>query len=167
MMKMSFGLLLLLLFLSCCGSIMVAVDKKGEDIDAFEYHSPFSYDVLISDFNETDLFGRVANALECPHLKVSHKLATYPLFGKIMGQQMRQFICLPVQLKQKGSKLFNVAFLVDSGAFHVYMSNTSFITLGHDKFNLPNPSSLAYVNGMEIEVFLSHSHFENINVIGK
>ena len=136
------------------------------DVDTFEYTRPESYDVTISDFKESDLFGRVSTALECPHLQpATIRLKKLPIYGVILGMQLRQFLCLPVKVAKR-RKPINVAFLVDSGAFYVFVSNTTLIALGFTE-NMPN-STTGTVNGVTREMFLSSptGHFSDLNVLG-
>lgn len=142
------------------------VMNSPADVDTFEYTKPEMYDVMILDFKEVDLFGRVATALDCPHLQpAAIRFKTLPIYGVILGMQLRQFVCLPVKVAKRKQPI-NVAFLVDPGAFHVFVSNTTLIALGFTE-NMPNWTT-GTVNGVIREMFLSSptGHFSGLNVIG-
>lgn len=159
------------MFIIACGAALFPVNSifmvnSPANVDTFEYTRPESYDVVISYFKVVDLFGRVSTALECPHLQpATIKLKRLPIYGAILGMQLRQFICLPVKVATC-RKPINVAFLVDSGAFHVFLSNTTLIALGFTEI-MPN-STIGTVNGVIREMFLSSptGHFSDLNILG-
>lgn len=146
-------------------TLSIVIESPPDSVrDLQHFQRPQDYDVVITDFKETDLFGgELSRLLACDHLKEVNETLSFPVKGKIFGSQMRLWVCLPVQLFDD-NKPKQVIFLVDTGATGVYLSQTTMNAVGQYEMVFAEGK----LNGLDAE-FLKNkndSHFYELNLLG-
>lgn len=124
--------------------------------------SPRAWDVVITDIHEPDLeiyneFGMVRGQ------PIQHERSfSTPATGVFFGASNRLMLPLTVA----NSKVtINVVFLVDTGAPATYLRSQTLTALGYTE---STPSSAPVrINGLANRVYVSHTHFHNVDVLGQ
>ena len=133
--------------------------KTGVPMEpTFPIVSTSEYDVLITDIGEHD-YPRIAVALGVTNLEITSEKSTFPLQGILYG--VRIFFPLVVTTRRTS---VTVIFLFDTGAPTTFLRRDTFEALGFKEF-IPGQANVD-IAGTTCRVELSHSHFENVNLLG-
>ena len=131
------------------------------DIHSSRCIPPESFDILISDINESDIM-LIGNELEYSNLSESVADADFPVTGTFYGDNLRIFVPLTVRKK---NKCVWVLFLLDTGSPHTFLMPDTYDLLGFQG-SIPNVTQVS-INGISLAVSPSHGHFHNINLLGQ
>lgn len=119
------------------------------------------YDVLITDITETD-YESLAVEMGVCRLSTSDTEGSFPVSGVLYGYNLRTF--LPLVVSKRRSKL-NVLFFVDTGSPSTFLRPDTVTALG---FVEAIPAEIIVsINGVNLTVSVSHSHFYNIDLLGQ
>ena len=133
--------------------------KTGVPMEpTFPIVSTSEYDVLITDIGEHD-YPRIAAALGVTNLEITSEKSTFQLQGILYG--VRIFFPLVVTTRRTS---VTVIFLFDTGAPTTFLRRDTFEALGFKEF-IPGQANVD-IAGTTCRVELSHSHFENVNLLG-
>lgn len=126
------------------------------------YMPPSSYDVILTDMKEEDLFG-MSTLLGFTYLSNAPHSRDWPVQGKVWGHQNRCMLSLPVSAH--GTSV-HVHFIVDTGAPFVYLAEAVLEALGIKEGELP--STLVDINGVRSRADIppAKSHFRGLNILG-
>lgn len=125
---------------------------------------PKAVDVLITDISEEDLLA-IAGNFKIERLKPPppNFLITYPIKGRLFGWNNRIFF--PMVIK-KGEKKIALPMLYDTGSQYTFLRDDTLRALGI-KGDIPMGAQVQINEFPNIRIFLSHSHFHNVDVLGQ
>jgi hypothetical protein len=129
---------------------------------------PSSADLMLSDLTEQLLAADIASLLDVTHLAPARaedvawpvRAVLYGVFSRVMVSLV---VCAPPRAGRAAAAL-HVVFLVDTGRPYTFVSQSTFKALRYTDA-LPRSTSLR-VQGVDMTVQPSHSHFADVNVIG-
>lgn len=126
--------------------------------------TPKAVDVLITDISEEDLLA-IAGNFKIERLKPPppNFLITYPIKGRLFGWNNRVFF--PMVIK-KGEKKIALPMLYDTGSQYTFLRDDTLRALGI-KGDIPMGAQVQINEFPNIRIFLSHSHFRNVDVFGQ
>jgi len=122
---------------------------------------PDENDILLTDVTESQ-FHSVEIELNVQNGTETNKTHKYPVQGVIMGSYGRMWIPLIVC---KRNKSFHTIFLYNTGSPYTHLSKFILEKIGYTD-NIPE-SIVVNINGVNLTVYLSKNHFENINLLGQ
>ena len=123
---------------------------------------PENYEVLITDVQDHDLRS-IGDHLGVHRLSVAEKKhATLPVHGIMRGISVHMFVPLVVSFRDT---CVNVLFLIDTGSPNTYIRTDTLERLGF-KDHIPCDLNVE-IQGTTLTVYLSHSHFANVDLLGQ
>ena len=125
--------------------------------------NPFDYDVLISDVRDTD-YEAIGNEVGYKRYAIFSDSDTPPqtINGVMWGPSLRAFI--PLVVSKRGVSV-TVLFLFDTGSPSTYLCEDTLSKIGFTE-NIPR-STKVDLHGTTMDVYKSHGHFANIDLLGQ
>lgn len=122
---------------------------------------PDDNDILLTDVTET-LFHSIEMDLGIKNGTRTTQHPEYPIVGMITGSYYRMWIPLIVR---KRDVSVHAIFLYDTGSPFTHLSKEIMELLGYTH-HTPD-MTLVNIHGVNINVYLSKNHFQNINLLGQ
>jgi hypothetical protein len=126
------------------------------------YIRPEEYDVYIADVTESDLNNDISNQMNIKYLSEAKNEEIWPLNGIFYGINRRCIVCCSVKRKNM-EKAINVFFILDTGSPYTYLTANVIDKLG---LSYVPKSFPCLINNKWTDVAISHSNFENVNLLG-
>jgi len=129
---------------------------------------PNEYDVLVSDIDEAEL-EKLGERKGIKHLSPgSFDSPAFPVKGYIHGLNNRYMIPLICRRSEKPSaRIVNVWFLVDTGSPHTFLTEKAVDAIfGPGTTPFRDVDLSIQDENSTIECYLSHDHFEQVNILG-
>lgn len=147
--------------------VMITITVEAPTVfhmDAREFVSPKSVDVMLTDVDEDLLNGEISRVLHVQYLSsVPQPQYSHTITGYVHGNMYRPVVNMVLASRDTPTAGINVIFIIDTGAPYTYISRTVARAL-----NVPDDEYDAYilVHGQRTAVHISSGHFQHVSVLG-
>ena len=133
------------------------------------YIKPSLQDMLLTDIDAEELL-KIAERLEVDYLGPAAEFpGSFPVNGKIHGNNKRLMVSLSCRREGKNSKAINIIFFIDTGSPNTFLSEKAMEALvGKPECNIGSIMDVRIQSFKNIECHLSphDKHFADVNVLG-
>lgn len=138
---------------------------RADSMEAPSYVDPSSYDLLLTDIKEQDLYVEIAKMLQTKYLQPQKEgnRGRSGVTGVLYGPYCRPVVNLVVETT-RFRKAVNIIFIVDTGSPSLFISKNAMRALGFN--DVSQQVFQVRIGGDVYEANQSHSHFADVNLIG-
>ncbi|RGB39569.1 hypothetical protein C1646_664506 [Rhizophagus diaphanus] len=132
-------------------------------VDINDYNNPRDFDILLPDIDAEDIYEIIPKKLNVKYLSEVPNELDGNITGIIYGPYLRLFFATTIRIK---NMIKMVIFLINIGSPTTFISGEVLRSFGIEMADPVNDYIDVNINNRRVQAMMSHSHFENICIIG-